>query len=278
MSCVLKYPGAKNRLAPWIVQYIPKHKVYLEPFAGSLAVLFHKPRCHIETVNDINEEVVNFFHMLRDFPEELERLLKYTPYSRVEYQKAFELTEDPMEKARRFCIRCWMGIGSGNLNKNGFRNGQRENAPNPAKAWAYLPDTVAEAAKRLRGVQIENLPALELISRYDSADVFIYADPPYLRQTRTQALYEYEMNEKEHISLIEKLLAHPGRVLISGYDNDLYNEMLSGWKKVSCETQAEHGSKRTEILWMNYENHFHQMSLNDHIIGYITPPIITQKS
>ena len=74
MDCVLKYPGAKNRLAPWIVQYIPKHKVYLEPFAGSLAVLFHKPRCHIETVNDINEEVTNFFHILRDFPEELERL------------------------------------------------------------------------------------------------------------------------------------------------------------------------------------------------------------
>lgn len=109
MDCVLKYPGAKNRLAPWIVQYIPKHKVYLEPFAGSLAVLFHKPRCHIETVNDINEEVINFFRILRDFPEELERLLKCTPYSRTEYQRAFELTDDPMEKARRFCIRCWMG-------------------------------------------------------------------------------------------------------------------------------------------------------------------------
>lgn len=263
MDCVLKYPGAKNRLAPWIVQYIPKHKVYLEPFAGSLAVLFHKPRCHIETVNDINEEVTNFFHILRDFPEELERLLKCTPYSRMEYQRAFELTDDPMEKARRFCIRCWMGIASANLNKNGFRNGQRENAPNPAKAWAYLPDTAMEAAKRLRGVQIENLPALELISRYNSADVFIYADPPYLRETRTQKLYKYEMSAEDHVALLEELLSHPGKVLLSGYDNMLYNDMLCEWNKVRCQTRADHGSQRIETLWMNYDAGFQQLSFLD---------------
>lgn len=108
-------------------------------------------------------------------------------------------------------------------------------------------------ANRLKGVQIENLPANELIERYNTKDVFIYADPPYLPGTRKGYLYKHEMKKQDHIELLEKLLQHPGPVMISGYDNDLYNNYLQGWQKAEKRTQAEAGHKRIEVLWMNYQ-------------------------
>ena len=262
MKSVLKYPGAKNRLAPWICEYIPKHDVYLEPFGGSLAVLFNKQRSHIETVNDLHGEVVNFFRVLRDDPDELKRLIELTPYSRAEYDLAYQESDADVERARRFCVRCWQGFGCANLYHNGFKSGQQTNSPNPAKAWAKYPDVVTQASKRLKGVQIENLPAIELIKRYNTSDVFIYADPPYLHGTRKNYLYKYEMTDANHEELLNVLVRHPGKVLLSGYDNDMYNSMLQGWRKVQKATRAEGGRARIETLWMNYEMEDGQISLS----------------
>lgn len=254
MNSILKYPGAKNRIVSWICSYIPEHSVYLEPFGGSLAVLFNKPRCHIETVNDLNSDVVNFFKVLRDSPEALANALSLTPYSREEYDFACKgrKTDDNLEKARRFAVQCWMGFGSSNRYHNGFKSGQQTNSPNPAKGWSNLSSIIDIAKDRLAGVQIEHLPAVELIKRYNTPDVFIYADPPYLPEIRKQGIYKHEMSEQDHIELLEVLLEHPGKVMLSGYDNDLYNDMLQGWTKTTKETQAENGLKRTETLWMNY--------------------------
>ncbi len=265
MKAVLKYPGAKNRLANWICEYIPKHMVYLEPFFGSGAVLFNKSRSHIETVNDLHGEVVNYFKILRDEPDALKEYIELTPYSREEYDNSYiENTSDTeLERARKFCIRCWQGFGCANLYHNGWKSGQQQNSPNPAAAWSILPETLLMAAKRLNGVQIENLPAVELIRRYDTKDVFIYADPPYLHGTRKNYLYKHEMENAEHVELLEILAGHPGKVLLSGYDNDLYNSYLSGWKKVQKKTQAEAGLPRTETLWMNYKTD--QMDIFDFI-------------
>lgn len=261
MKAVLKYPGAKNRIAEWICSYIPRHDVYVEPFAGSLAVLFNKSPAHIETVNDLDGEIVNFFRVLRDHPEELRQLVALTPYAREEYVKAYEKTNDNVERARRFCVRCWMGFGCGNLYMNGFKTGQQGTSPNPARAWKELQQTMQAAAERLKGVQIENLPALELISRYDTPDVFMYLDPPYLHGTRKNYLYKHEMTNPKHEELLRVLVKHPGKILISGYDNEMYNDYLAGWKKVYKDTNAECGLKRTEILWMNYSTG--QMNLNE---------------
>lgn len=261
MKSVLKYPGAKNRLASWICEYIPKHDVYMEPFAGSLAVLFNKQQSHIETVNDIDGEIVNFFRILRDRSEELERLIEFTSFSRLEYKAAYEFSEDDLERARRFAVRCWMGFGCGNLYQNGFKSGQQTNSPNPARAWSQLPETLRLAAERLKMVQIENLPAIELIKRYDTEDVFIYADPPYLHGVRKNYLYKYEMQDSEHEELLKVLFKHPGKILLSGYDNDMYNDMLPDWHKVQKHTRVEGGRARTETLWMNYEMEYGQISL-----------------
>lgn len=263
MKAVLKYPGAKNRLAGWICSYIPEHTVYLELFAGSLAVLLNKSKSHIETVNDLDDNIVNFFTVLRDYPQDLINAIKLTPYSRTEYRAAYQEIDDSIERARRWAVRCWQGFGCGNLYMNGFKSGQQTNSPNPAKAWSELPDIIKEATERLKGVQIECLPALELIDRYNTEDVFIYADPPYLRSTRKNYLYKNEMSNKDHEQLLTKLLEHPGKVLISGYDNELYNNMLSSWNKASKSTLAEGGRRREEILWVNYEIEGKQIQIED---------------
>lgn len=261
MKAILKYPGAKNRLVNWICGYIPQHNVYVEPFAGSLAVLLNKERSHIETVNDIDDEVVNFFRILREKPEKLKRLIELTPYSRSEYENAYSESADDVERARRFCVRCWMGFGCSNRYKNGFKSGQQTTSPNPARAWSQLPEIMQMAAERLRGVQIENLPAMELISRYDTPDVFMYVDPPYLHGTRKNYLYKHEMEDCEHEELLEKLIKHEGKILLSGYDNEMYNHYLYGWQKVNKKTRAEGGISRTETLWMNYQPNM-QLILN----------------
>lgn len=265
MKAVLKYPGAKNRLAEWICNYIPKHDVYLEPYAGSLAVFFAKQPVRIETLNDLDGNVVNYFRVIRDKPQELIEKLSLTPYARGEYNTAFEQskTDSEVEMARKFAVRCWQGFGCSNLYKNGFRSSQQGNSPHTTKEWRELPERLQAANERLKNAQIENLPAVELIKRYNTPDVFMYVDPPYLHGTRKNYLYRYEMENTEHVELLEILAGHPGKVLLSGYDNDLYNSYLSGWKKVQKKTQAEAGLPRTETLWMNYKTD--QMDIFDFI-------------
>ncbi len=255
-KCILRYPGAKNRLAPWIMNFIPPHDVYVEPFAGSLAVLFNKERCHIETVNNLDSEIVNFFRVLREHPQELREAVSLTPYAREEYESARDIPENlsDIERARRFAVRCYMGYGSSNRNKNGFKNGQQTRSPNPADVWAKYPDRLAVAADRLKGVQIEHLPALELMDRYDTSDVFFYIDPPYPKDIRVDKyLYKYEMTDAEHEEMLAKILSLPERFLISSYRNELYDRMLDGWHIAEHITQTESGHAKTEALYYNYD-------------------------
>lgn len=252
MKPLLQYPGAKNRLASWIVQYIPEHEVYLEPFFGSGGVFFNKQPCRIETINDLHDEVINFFEVVRDRGDELAGKLELTPYGRQEYKKSYTVSLDDVERARKFAVRCWQGFGNSNLYQNGFKSGQQKISPNPSKTWNKLPKTVKKACERLKGVQIENLDAIEIIKRYNTPDVFIYCDPPYVLDTRKSNLYKHEMTDEKHIELLEVLRQHPGKVLISGYENRLYERSLQGWYKISKQTRAEHGLKRTETLWANF--------------------------
>jgi len=262
MKTILKYPGAKNRIAPWICEYIPQHDVYVEPFFGSGAVFFNKEPSHIETINDLNHDVYNFFKVLREDGENLEKLIDLTPFSREEYINAYEVENiSDIERARIFAVKCWQGFGCGNLYQNGFRSGQQKNSPDCAKAWNQIPERLLQAAERLKMAQIENLPAIELINRYNTDDVFIYCDPPYLHGTRKGYLYKHEMDDQEHEELLHLLTKHPGKILISGYENDIYNDYLQGWNKVIKNTRAEGGLSRTEILWMNYDTGFDQIKM-----------------
>lgn len=240
MRAILKYPGAKNRIAKWIVEHIPKHKVYCEPFFGSGA---------------IDDDVYNFFKVLRTEPSKLAEAIKLTPYSRTEYEFAYRSdTLDDVERARLFAIKCWQGFGCGNKYKNGFRRGIGATSPNPAKAWGELYETLIEGAERLKNVQIEHKDAIDLIQSLRGKETFIYVDPPYLLSTRKTNLYNHELDDKYHVKLLKVLCDSDCKVMISGYDNDLYNSYLHDWNKLSKNTTAECSVKRTETIWMNYEH------------------------
>lgn len=253
MRALLKYPGAKNRIAPWIVSRIPIHKVYCEPFLGSAAVFLNKEPAYNEIINDLDDDIYNFFKVVRESPEELCRLIDVTPYARTEYSLTYmdEPVSD-LERARRFAVKCWQGFGCGNKYKNGYRRGIGDRSPNPAKAWSKLPETIALAAERLKNAQIEHKDALELINDLKGENTFIYIDPPYLQNTRKKYLYNHEMTDEQHADLLHIVKESSCKIMISAYETELYNEQLKNWRKEHKSTTAECSRRRTETIYMNY--------------------------
>lgn len=269
MKAVMKYPGSKWSLANWIIDFFPEHHSYLEPFFGSGAVLFNKPRSNIETVNDLDGNVINLFEWIKKDPERLAHEIYYTPYARQVYEDAFaSVPEDSFGKAVNFYIRLNMGHGfRTNGEKVGWKNDvQGRERAYASQDWVNLPEKILDAAERLRGVQIENKPAAELIQRFNYPNVLIYADPPYVLGTRHGKQYRCEMSDSEHNDLLDVLLAHKGPVLLSGYDNQLYNDRLSDWYREERVSYSQVCSKKKEILWMNYEPR-KQMDLFDYAGG-----------
>ena len=266
MKAIMKYPGSKWKLAEWIIDFFPEHHSYLEPFFGSGAVLFNKPRSNIETVNDLDGNVVNLFECIKTDPEKLAYKIYWTPYSRKIYEQVFrEIPEDRFEAAANFYIRLNMGHGFRTTGeKVGWKNDvQGRKKAYAAQDWVHLPDKIIQAAERLRGVQIENKSALELILRFNYKNVLIYCDPPYMLTTRHGKQYRCEMDDKDHTDLLDVLREHKGYVIISGYDTELYNSMLSGWYKNETIAYSQVCSKKREILWMNYEPPQKQLTLDD---------------
>lgn len=257
---VLKYPGSKWRVAEWIVSLMPPHRSYLEPFFGSGAVFFTKEPSRIETINDLDGEVVNLFRCVRENPVALARAISATPYSREEYENAWRCRKsgdpvDGVETARLTLVRYWQGFGSNAIYKGGWKNDRvgREYAYQ-ARYWSSLPLWIENAAVGLKDAQIECSPAVDVIRRFRHSDVLIYADPPYLLSTRTRKQYVVEMeDELSHAALCAALREHLGPVILSGYDNELYDRLLPGWVKRHRKTLAEGGAARVETVWLNYE-------------------------
>jgi DNA adenine methylase len=259
----LRYYGAKFALAPWIIDHFPAEYPglhYIEPYGGSAGVLLRKAPSRLETYNDLDHRLVTFFRVLRDRPEELTESLSLTPYARAEYEGARNPAGDPevtdLEVARRVYTEYWLSI-AGSPVRPGFKV-QRSIAgrytPAPAgfiKATSYLP----RLAERLRGVQIENINALELIKRVDGADTLLYVDPPYPAETRKhERSYSHEMGARDHKELAGLLSSYSGYVLISGYDSAEYRDLYdsAGWYRATRKTRDNSGAKQAlEVLWLN---------------------------
>ena len=249
---VLRYPGAKWTLAEWIISFLPPHDTYVEPYFGSGAVFFQKKAARSEYINDLDGDVVNLFRVVREQPDALAYALDLTPWSREEYEAAREISNDPVERARRTLIRHWQSVG--NTGMGGWRHNGKGKGPGTAVTtqWDRVPARVYATVKRLKHVQIENRPALELLGRVNSPHVLAYVDPPYLGEVRNSRLYRQEMTGRdEHRELLEFLLDFQGMVAMSGYACPLYDDLLVGWERVTRAAVSEAGGTREEVLWLN---------------------------
>jgi len=262
---VLRYMGAKWRLAPWILRHLPwPHDAYVEPFGGSAAVLLRKDPSPLEVWNDLGEEVYNFFRVLRDeeLCARLVRALEFTPWHRLEFEECYAglggPEDDPVERARRFFVVSWQGIRGAHTARPAWRYVKTGSdfAKVPPETWAF--DHLYAASLRLRRVQFEHRDAFEVIRDYDGPETLYYVDPPYLASLRSTWGSQYEVDtatEEWHKELLDLLLGVKGMVVLSGYPSELYREVLEarGWLRVEtlARGNALRRGDRVEALWLS---------------------------
>lgn len=263
-SPAIRYHGGKFRLAPWILAHFPAHRIYCEPFGGAAGVLIQKPRAYSEVYNDLDGDLVNFFRVVQNagLREQLVEACVLTPYAREEFELAWQPATDPVERARRLVIRAQMGFGSAGATKGttGFRIDTKREYETAQHVWAKYPSSIEALGLRLTGVMIENRPAIEVISAHDSTASLFYVDPPYMHETRcrvsmgTDRGYRHEMSDDDHAELLTALQAVEGMVILSGYPNALYDDLLKGWHRADKRARISGGrgtAIRTECIWIN---------------------------
>ena len=262
---VFGWYGGKFSHLEWLLPLLPKCHHYCEPFSGSGAVLLNRSPSPIETYNDIDGDVVNFFRVLRDRHDELIRALALTPFSREEYYEAIydaKKGASEVERARRFYIRARQtrtGLAqTASLGRwANCKDTSRAGMSGVVSRWLGGVDALDDIAQRLIRVQIENRPAVDIIRLYDNPRTLFYCDPPYLHATRGDSkAYGFEMDEAQHRELAATLNKCRGKVAVSGYAHPIMEELFpsSKWFKTSGPEKTIHSTKdsRSEVLWTNY--------------------------
>ena len=258
----MPYFGGKQRVAAQLVALFPDHEHYVEPFAGGLSVLLAKRPSKLETVNDLDGDLMTFWRVLRDHPGDLARVCALTPHSRAEHEASRGREDvDDLERARRV----WVGLTqgrAGQLRRTGWRHYVDPTGTSigmPAYLDAYV-ERMPAAARRLARVSLECLPALDVIAKYGtSPSALLYVDPPYLGSTRgTASGYRYELKaETDHRELAAALHGCRAAVVVSGYASPLYAELFDGWHTAAIDTYSGQGNakdarhERTEVVWSN---------------------------
>jgi DNA adenine methylase len=255
--------GGKFSHLDWLLPLLPKAHHYCEPFSGSAAVLLNREPSAVETYNDVDGEVVNFFRVLRDQGPEIERAIALTPFAREEFHRAISgkrigLTR--LERARRFYIRARQtrtGLAqTASLGRwANCKHTSRAGMSGVVSRWLGGVEALADISSRLIRVQIENRPALDVIRLYDGKETLFYCDPPYLHDTRGDSkAYGFEMQEIQHVDLAAALKRCHGKVAISGYRNRLMDKLYKEWRRYDAPAKHCHSIKkmRQECLWMNY--------------------------
>jgi DNA adenine methylase len=262
--------GGKQRLAGRIAALLPAHLVYVEPFGGACAVLLTKAPSRLEVYNDRDESLVNFFQVLRDRPEELERKLRLTPFSREEFARAVaswrvdftDVRDDPVEWARLFWTRVEQSFAGTptTVGWAGEFRGRRRGSR--ARTSFTKLNRIERICARLRLVQIENLDWRQVLDRYDGPDACFYCDPPYEPTTRKpnrqkgNRAYNHDLTAEHHVELIARLLACEASVLVSGYDHPVYRELeQEGFERFEFEALSAAANalgadaRRVEVVW-----------------------------
>jgi len=263
---VFGWYGGKFSHLDWLLPLLPPCHHYCEPFSGSGAVLLNRQPASVETYNDIDGDVVNFFRVLRDRSDDLIKAISLTPFSREEYHLAIDgnaqgITD--VERARRFYIRARQtrtGLAqTASLGRwANCKDTSRSGMSGVVSRWLGGVDALDDIAQRLIRVQIENRPATDLIRLYDADGTLFYCDPPYLHATRGDSkAYGFEMDELQHRELAEALNNCRGKVALSGYDHPLMEDIYppEKWFKTYGPEKTIHSTKgkRKEVLWTNYD-------------------------
>lgn len=261
LGCVerpaIRYYGGKWKLAPWIISHFPRHENYVEPCGGAASVLLQKQPSRLETYNDLDGNVVNFFRVLRSKTDALCDAIEMTPWSRAEYEAALKPADvDDVEAARRLWCCLNMSINAGNgMVAPGMRFVVREPEKLPElKSRPAMLDNLRKVAARLGNVQLENRPALEVIERYAVEGTLCYFDPPYVSETRAQEKrYAFEWTDDDHRKAADLLEAGGAMAVVSGYDCPLYAEIYEarGWRRHDKQAGNNSGDSRTESVWLN---------------------------
>jgi DNA adenine methylase len=255
--------GGKFSHLDWLMPLLPETHHYCEPFAGSAAVLLNRQPSPIETYNDIDGEVVNFFRVLRTHRRALVEAIGLTPFSREEFYLSLHTNGtklSDLERARRFFVRARQArTGLAQTASLGrwanCKQTSRAGMSGVVSRWLGSVEALPEIAERLLRVQIENRPAIDVIDLYDDRRTFFYCDPPYLHSTRGDSkAYGYEMGDIDHYELAEVLRRVKGKVALSGYRNQLMDDLFKGWQRFDAPQKHCHSIKqvRQESLWMNY--------------------------
>ncbi len=272
----LKWHGGKFYLAKQIVEMMPRHIHYCEPYAGGLAVLLAKSSAHSEVVNDLNKDLINFWSVLQglDTFAQFQRLCEATPFSQELWENThaeLQAHPDPIEtsgpedrvtRAWRFFIHCRQSLAGRMRSFTGITKTRlRRGMNNEVSAWLSAVEGLPEVHARLKRVLILNMPALDVIKSQDGPYTLFYCDCPYLHSTRSgkKDYNIHEMSNNDHKRLLSRLSTVKGKFLLSGYPSDLYDEAAAkhGWRlhTFNLPNNAASGTTKrrmTECIWTNY--------------------------
>jgi DNA adenine methylase len=258
----VKVHGGKFYLAKWIIEHLPENYQemhYLEPFCGGASVLLNKKPSKEEIINDLDDSIVTLLRVIRDQCTQFIRKIKRISYKEANFEAALKRTEFPSDLHKAINEFVLRRMSRGGLKKAyAWSKRERGGQPGEINAWETIIDLIPAISTRLQNVIIINKPAIELLKIFDEPNVLVYADPPYLHETReSPEAYTHEMMVDEHMALAEVLNNFKGKVLISGYPSRLYNKLYKNWR---CEKKkiANHASQqkvkpiKMELLWCNF--------------------------
>lgn len=269
------YFGGKYSHLNFILKRLPQTKSFVDVFGGSGVVILNKKPVKIETYNDLDSTVVNFFNILRNNSDELLEKIYLTPYSREEYWDCFKNINkgNEIERARRFFVTVNQSFNGSYSRQTGWKMSTKQVRTLTSEAlnrWLSKIPNLEIIIERLRKIQISNYDFRAVFEKFDSPDTLFYCDPPYPHETRSNNNeYRFEMSTQDHIELLELVLNLKGKIAISGYDNELYNEKLKSFHKSMAKPKPAmlFHSFRQEVLWTNYNpDHIHSQGYLFHAI------------
>jgi len=256
---VLRYFGGKWAISAWVLSHFPQHRIYVEPYGGAASVLLRKVRSDVEIYNDLDEEIVGLMRVLQDRVQcaELFRRLRRTPYSRREFELAFEPSHDPVVRAQRTIVRAYQSFHHSSVHdpkKRSFADARHRTGTGKGKIgeWVSYPRILSKVHQRMQGVGIECRDALAVIKAQDTPQTLYFVDPPYVPTARSDTGYRHELTMAMHVELLDMLKSVSGMVVLAGYPSQLYDDTLTGWTRVERPHRAAGSNRvRTEVLWLS---------------------------